>query len=181
MVSGQKHSGGAILPFNWRGWLDYGGGALADMACHTMDSIFMSLDPGFPTHVEAIHVDTLTDTAFPKGSTLKWTFGAKGDRPGFEIYWYDGTKSKLLVSGDYGDSCRIIPEADHQALAMELKEKIGSTRPPRVYEKSIGHHTEWREAAMGKQALRLPGLKFQIRRTLHRDHPARKCLSPLSW
>ena len=141
-----KKRGGAYLPFNWRGWLDFGGGALADMACHTMDSIFMSLDPGFPTHVEAINVDTLTDDAFPKGSTLKWTFGPKGDRPGFDVYWYDGTdneytdkdgntrrhprleelaegaklttsgniyvgtKHKLLVSGDYGDSCRIIPD-----------------------------------------------------------------------
>ena len=56
-----KKRGGSYLPFNWRGWLDFGGGALADMACHTMDSIFMSLDPGFPTHVEALNVDTLTD------------------------------------------------------------------------------------------------------------------------
>ncbi|MEO1575688.1 MAG: hypothetical protein AAFU65_12100, partial [Pseudomonadota bacterium] len=97
------------------------------------------------THVEAINVDTMTDDAFPNGSTLKWTFGPKGDRPGFEVYWYDGTdnsytdkdgkkrrhprleelaegaelrtsgniyvgtKHKLLVSGDYGDSSRIIP------------------------------------------------------------------------
>ena len=89
-----KKRGGAYLPFNWRGWLDFGGGALADMACHTMDSIFMSLDPGFPTHVEAINVDTLTDDAFPKGSTLKWTFGPKGDRPGFDVYWYDGTDNE---------------------------------------------------------------------------------------
>ncbi|MEM1297347.1 MAG: Gfo/Idh/MocA family oxidoreductase, partial [Verrucomicrobiota bacterium] len=78
--------GGPYHPFNWRGIIDFGGGALADMACHTMDSIFMSLDPGFPTHVEAINVDQMTDDAFPKGSTLKWTFGPKGNRPGFEVY-----------------------------------------------------------------------------------------------
>ena len=197
MQEGWRDRGGAILPFNWRGWLTYGGGALADMACHTMDSIFMSLDPGFPTHVEAINVDTLTDTAFPKGSTIKWTFGPKGDRPGFDVYWYDGTdneytdeegnqrrhprleelaegnqlttsgniyvgsKRKLLVSGDYGDSCRIVPETEHRALALELKEKTGSTRPARVYEKSIGHHTEWREAAIGNKPYDYPGSNFK--------------------
>ncbi len=189
--------GGPYLPFNWRGWLDFGGGALADMACHTMDSIFMSLDPGYPTHVEALNVDTLTDEAFPKGSTLKWTFGPKGDRPGFDVYWYDGTdneytdkdgkkrrhprleelaegsrlatsgnlyvgtKRKLLVTGDYGDSCRIIPETAHKELAAELKEKTGDYRPARVYEKSIGHHTEWREAAIGNKPYDYPGSNFK--------------------
>ncbi|MGI9241920.1 MAG: Gfo/Idh/MocA family oxidoreductase [Verrucomicrobiales bacterium] len=191
-----KKRGGAYLPFNWRGWLDFGGGALADMACHTMDSIFMSLDPGYPTHVEALNVDTLTDSAFPKGSTLKWTFGAKGERPGFDVFWYDGTdneytdkegktrrhprleelaqgakltssgniyvgtKRTLLVSGDYGDSCRFIPDEDHKALARELKDKTGDHRPKRVYEKSIGHHTEFREAAIGNQKYDYPGSNF---------------------
>lgn len=188
---------GAYHSFVWRGVLDFGGGALADMACHTMDSIFMSLDPGFPTHVETINVDTLTDDAFPNGSTLKWTFGPKGDRPGFVVYWYDGTdnaytdkqgnkrrhprleelaegakiansgniyvgtKRKLLVTGDYGDSCRIIPETDHRELALALKEKTGSARPERVYEKSIGHYNEWREAGMGKRAYDYPGSNFK--------------------
>jgi hypothetical protein len=192
-----KKRGGAILPFNWRGWLPYGGGALADMACHTMDSIFMSLDPGFPTHVEALNVDTLTKDAFPKGSTLRWSFGAKPERPAFDIYWYDGTdneytdkdgkkrrhprleelaqgsrlassgniyvgtKRTLLVTGDYGDSCRVIPETSHKELVAEMREKIGDHRPKRVYEKSIGHHTEWREAAVGNQAYDYPGSNFK--------------------
>ncbi len=189
--------GGPYHPFNWRGVLDFGGGALADMACHTMDSIFMSLDPGFPTHVEAINVDTLTDDAFPKGSTLKWTFGPKGDRPGFVVYWYDGTdneyqdkdgkkrrhprleelaegaelrtsgniyvgtKQKLLVSGDYGDSSRIIPDEAYREFAMALKEKTGDHRPARVIEPSIGHHTEWREAAIGNKPYDFPGSNFK--------------------
>lgn len=191
-----KKQRGVYHPFNWRGLIDYGGGALADMACHTMDSIFMSLDPGFPTHVEATNVDTLTEFAFPKGSTLKWTFGPKGDRPGFTVYWYDGTdnaegrgpdakrhprleelaegaqlstsgniyvgtKNKLLVTGDYGDSSRIIPDNKRIDLAKELKEKTGSHLPARVYEPSIGHHTEWREAAVGNKPYDYPGSNFK--------------------
>jgi hypothetical protein len=189
--------GGYYHPFNWRGTLDFGGGALADMACHTMDSIFMSLDPGYPTHVEAINVDTLTDDAFPKGSTLKWTFGPKGERPGFEVYWYDGTdneytgdkgetrrhprleelaegaelatsgniyvgtKHTLLVTGDYGDSARIVPEDAYRAFATALKDATGSHQPARVMETSIGHHTEWREAAIGNQPYDYPGSNFK--------------------
>ncbi|MBK1877424.1 Gfo/Idh/MocA family protein [Pelagicoccus mobilis] len=192
----ERKRGGSYLPFNWRGWLDFGGGALADMACHTMDSIFMSLDPGFPTHVEALNVDTLTNSAFPKGSTIKWTFGPNEKRPGFDVYWYDGTDNAyidkngkprrherleelaqgeslansgniyvgtqrtLLISGAYGDSARIIPKEDHRALAMELKEKTGDHRPTRVYERSIGHHTEFREAAIGNQPYNFPGSNF---------------------
>ncbi|CAN5300566.1 Gfo/Idh/MocA family oxidoreductase [soil metagenome] len=183
---------GVYHDFKWRGILDFGGGALADMACHTMDSIFMSLDPGYPTHVEAINVDTLTDDAFPKGSTLKWTFGPKGDRPGFEVYWYDGTDNEdngkrhprlveltngqnfansgniyvgsertLLVQGDYGDSSRIIPEDAHRELAQKLKDETDSPAPPAVYEKSIGHHTEWREAAIGNKPYDYPGSNFK--------------------
>ena len=192
-----KKRGGSYLPFNWRGWLDFGGGALADMACHTMDSIFMSLDPGFPTHVKALNVDTLTDSAFPKGSTLRWTFGPTANRPGFDVYWYDGTdnaytdkngkprrherleeiaqgetlansgniyigtKNTLLVTGDYGDSSRIIPNESHRAVAMALKEKTGDHRPARVYEPSIGHHTEFREAAIGNKPYDYPGSNFK--------------------
>jgi predicted dehydrogenase len=192
-----RKRGGAYLPFNWRGWLDFGGGALADMACHTMDSIFMSLDPGYPTHVEALNVDTMTDSAFPKGSTLRWTFGATDKRPGFDVYWYDGTdnaytdkngnprrherleeiaqgaelansgnlyvgtENTLLVTGDYGDSSRIIPDAAHRAVASKLREKTGDHRPARVYEKSIGHHTEFREAAIGNKPYDYPGSNFK--------------------
>ncbi len=157
----------------------------------------MSLDPGYPTHVEALNVDTLTDAAFPKGSTLRWTFGPTDKRPGFDVYWYDGTdnaytdkngkprrherleeiaqgaelansgnlyvgtKNTLLVTGDYGDSSRIIPNEAHRAVAMELKEKTGDHRPARVYEPSIGHHTEFREAAIGNKPYDYPGSNFK--------------------
>ena len=59
-------------PFAWRGFLDFGGGALADMACHTMDSIFMSMNPGFPTEVEVLEVNGQSDDMFPTGVILRW-------------------------------------------------------------------------------------------------------------
>jgi hypothetical protein len=82
-------------PFKWRGFYDFGGGALADMACHTMDSIFMSMNPGFPTKVEVLEINGHSDDQFPLGSIIKWSYAAGKlpngkDRPAFDVYWYDG-------------------------------------------------------------------------------------------
>jgi predicted dehydrogenase len=82
-------------PFAWRGWYDFGGGALADMACHTMDSIFMSMNPGYPVSVEVLEINGHTTETFPKGSIIKWSYAAGKlpngkDRPAFDVYWYDG-------------------------------------------------------------------------------------------
>lgn len=87
--------------FAWRGWYDFGGGALADMACHTMDSIFWSLNPGLPTSVEVLEIYGHTAETFPKGAIFRWTYAAgtlpNGQpRPELVIYWYEG---KLLKDG----------------------------------------------------------------------------------
>ena len=172
-------------PFVWRGWEAYGAGALGDMASHTMDSIFIALDPGFPTHVECLSVQGDSDVAFPESSTLKWTFGSTAYRPGFEVFWYDGksrparpeslpdgrelppsgnlyigTEATLLVTGDYGDSCRIIPEEKHKEITRAIKSETGSPRPPRLLERSPGHHTEWRMACLGEKPSTYPGSNF---------------------
>jgi len=95
----KKYGGGAgksvYHTFAWRGWYDFGGGALADMACHTMDSIFMSMNPGYPTAVEVLEINGHTTEMFPKGSIMKWSYAAGKlpngkDRPAFDVYWYDG-------------------------------------------------------------------------------------------
>jgi hypothetical protein len=64
---------------------------------------------------------------------------------------YIGTKESLLVTGDYGDRSRIIPEANMQ--------KIGS--PPKLLERSIGHHEEWRQACLGNKPIDFPGSNFK--------------------
>ncbi len=187
-------------PFAWRGFLDFGGGALADMACHTMDSIFMSMNPGYPTSVEVLEINGQSTDMFPTGAILRWTYGPGKlpngkDRPGFTVTWYDGklknekgedalalervakaigedklrmpdgslqkiptsgnvyigTKESLLVTGDYGDRSRIIPEANMQ--------KIGN--PPKMLERSIGHYEEWRQACLGLKPFDFPGSNFR--------------------
>ncbi len=82
-------------PFNWRGFYDFGGGALADMACHTMDSIFMSMSPGYPTKVEVLEINGHSEDMFPLGSIIRYSYAAGklpngAERPAFNVYWYDG-------------------------------------------------------------------------------------------
>lgn len=78
-----------IAPFNWRGFWDYGSGAIGDIACHAMDASYTSLNLGYPTEISAESPDT-TDIAFPSESTIRYTFPAKGGRPEVKLTWMDG-------------------------------------------------------------------------------------------
>ncbi|MFO0839128.1 MAG: Gfo/Idh/MocA family oxidoreductase [Phycisphaerae bacterium] len=165
----------AYHPFNWRGYFDFGCGALGDMACHTLDGMFWALDPGAPTSVEPFAGTPATSDSFPKSTIIKWSYPAKGKRPAFVSYWYDGglspttpaalemgrklpstgnlfigTKATMLVSGDYGESPRIIPET-------KMKE-IG--KPAQMLERSPGHQQEWLMACVGEKPLDFPKSNF---------------------
>lgn len=78
------------VPFSWRGFWDFGTGALGDMACHTANLAFMSLGLTAPTSVEAVTDGTETDVSPPKNSKITYLFPAVGDRPAVKYVWYDG-------------------------------------------------------------------------------------------
>ncbi len=83
-------------PWNWRGWWDFGTGALGDMACHIMHPVFKSLKLKYPVKAQGSSTLLLTDCApnaqmvtlkfpervAPKGSKIKY--------PAVEVIWYDG-------------------------------------------------------------------------------------------
>jgi predicted dehydrogenase len=83
--------GAGYHPFAWRGWFDFGSGALGDMACHTLNMPFMALDLRDPIAVEAESSGTDRDS-FPKWSVIRYTFPARGARPALTLTWYDGGK-----------------------------------------------------------------------------------------
>jgi predicted dehydrogenase len=155
-------------PFKWRGWWDFGAGALGDMAAHTMDGMFWALDAFDPVSVEPVTMADMNGETFPKAGVMKWHFAARGDRPAFDGYWYEGglkpqrppelepnrklpetgnlfigTKATMMVSGDYGNSPRIIPESKQKELG----------KPPKMLERSPGNYVEWVSAAKGEKPL----------------------------
>jgi predicted dehydrogenase len=76
-------------PFNWRGWVDWGQGALGDMGAHLIDFPFWSLNLGMPTSVEAISTP-FKDVCYPNATTVYYEFAARGSMPPVKLTWYDG-------------------------------------------------------------------------------------------
>ena len=149
------------LPFNWRGWWDFGCGALGDMACHLLDPVFSALKLGYPASVQACATKVNKET-FPLASIVRYEFGARGDMPPAKLNWYDGgmkpprpdelepgrrmtsvvfigDKGKLMC-GEYGDNPRLIPES-------KMKEY---KRPPKTLPRVKGSHEQnWIRACKG--------------------------------
>ena len=81
-------------PWNWRGWWDYGTGALGDMACHILHPVFEGLKLGYPTKAQASSSLLLNDSA-PVSQAAKLTFPSRGRQgkmklPEVDVHWYDG-------------------------------------------------------------------------------------------
>ena len=146
----------AYLPFNWRGWWDFGTGALGDIGCHAMDPVFRALKLGHPVSVEAISTLVNNET-YPVASAVHYQFPARGDMPAVKLTWYDGGmrpprpdeleddrqigSNGALFIGDKGKMLgeRLIPES-------RMKEY---GKPPQLLPRSPGHHQEWIDACKG--------------------------------
>ena len=81
-------------PWNWRGWWDFGTGALGDMACHILHPVFKALQLGYPTKVQGSSTALLTDCA-PQAQMVTYVFPARGKKdkvklPEVTVTWYDG-------------------------------------------------------------------------------------------
>jgi predicted dehydrogenase len=151
----------ALCHFVWRGWWDYGTGALGDMGAHLLDQPFWALKLGYPTSVQASST-RYTDDSYPVAEMVTYEFPQRGDMPPVKLTWYDGglmpprpediepgrmmgddgggvlfvgDKGKMMCS-TYGRNPRIIPEIKMQAYK----------RPEKTIPRSPGIHEEWVEA-----------------------------------
>lgn len=100
-------------PFNWRGWWDFGTGALGDMACHTANMAFMALKLRDPISVVADVVVDLNKETYPAGARVVFQFGQRGSMSPVKFTWYEGKQNgKKLVPPE---------ELTKRAIALDKK------------------------------------------------------------
>jgi hypothetical protein len=87
---GRAERSGVYVPFNWRGWQDFGTGALGDMACHTANMPFRALKLGYPSEIEAWNPPASTTKAYPLKSKIRFLFPERDGLPPVNFHWYDG-------------------------------------------------------------------------------------------
>jgi predicted dehydrogenase len=83
--------------FKWRGWKDFGTGALGDMACHTVNMPFRALKLGFPTVVECEATSDYMPETYPKSSRIRFEFPERDGLPPLKFWWYDGNPDEKSV------------------------------------------------------------------------------------
>ena len=81
-------------PWNFRGWWDFGTGALGDMACHILHPVFKALNLKYPIQVQGSSTPLLSESC-PNAEMIKYTFPARDNMPKVampqvDVYWYDG-------------------------------------------------------------------------------------------
>jgi predicted dehydrogenase len=182
-VAPQRPYDAAYCPFVWRGWKDFGTGAVGDMGIHNAAMPFAALELGPPSAAEIVKTSGLKDETFPIWSTLKVEFAARGDRGPVTLYWYDGGKkpSADLVEGHKladngaivvgtkgtlhsvewtGGDWGLLPEGrfrDYQAPKPTLPRAPGQS-----------HHEEWLRACRGGPPAfcRFDGFASQLTETM---------------
>jgi len=149
-------------PWNFRGWIDFGTGALGDMGCHHWNTPRRALKLGHPTSVSASSTKMMGES-WPLGSIITYHFPARDKMPAVRVVWYDGglrparpvemepgrrmpndgiiyrgTKGVMMAGGASGIP-QLMPESKRRAYKA----------PPRTLKRRSGIYGEWYEAVRG--------------------------------
>ena len=151
-------------PFNFRGWFEYGAGALGDMGCHRANTIYKVLDLTYPTHVEASS-SRVSEVAFPTSSLITFDYPKRGSRPAVRLRWTDGgilpAKPKamgaeplpeegILYRGTKGDMLVAFVEGKSQEPRVFGPGAAAAAKLPRTLPRRQGGiYGEWLEACKG--------------------------------
>jgi predicted dehydrogenase len=158
-------------PFNWRGWVDWGVGAIGDMGAHLIDHSMWALNLGLPTSVETVSTP-FNGASYPLATQTFYEFAARGAMPAVKMTWYDGgllpkkpeelgegelnkgggalligSKGKLLHD-TYGMNPRLLPKSLHDSFGTPAQ------KLPRIAGEE--HEMNWVAAAKGKMETSCP-------------------------
>jgi predicted dehydrogenase len=192
----------AYLPFVWRGWGDFGCGALGDMGSYSFDTIFRVLKLEAPVSVEASSTERYEET-YPVASVIHYNFAARGEMPAVKFIWYDGglkpprpeeleegrvfkgegeeEDEGLLFVGDRGKIlCGF--NGRHPQLIPEAK-MSSYKQPAKTLPRSSGNEREWLDACKGGKVK--PGGNFEfsgmVTETLLLGNVATRWGQKLNW
>lgn len=158
-------------PFNWRGWVDWGVGAIGDMGAHLIDHSMWALDLGYPTTIETVSTP-FNGVCYPNATMTFYEFPARGNKPPVKLTWYDGgllppkpaelvgeelnkgggamlvgSKGKLLHD-TYGAKPRLLPKSLHDSHGKPAQKLA------RVPDEN--HEMNWADAIKGKTTISCP-------------------------
>ena len=192
----------AYTPFVWRGWADFGCGALGDMGSYSFDTIFRVLKLDAPVTVEASSTDRYEET-YPAASIIRYDFAARGDMPPVKFTWYDGglkparpeelepdrpfrgdgedEDEGLLFIGDRGKIlCGF--NGGHPKLIPQSR-MDSFQQPAKTLPRSPGNEREWLDACKGGSGK--PGGNFEfegmVTETLLLGNVAARLGQKFSW
>jgi len=156
----------AYVPHNWRGFPDFGCGAIGDMACHILGTPNMALMLTAPTSVECVKQEGKGKYTFPQQAVIRFDFPARGSMPPVKVFWHDGLKERpavegvandellgdkdtngsalmgdkgMVTTGCYGELTRLVPAAKMKDYKL----------PPQLLTRSPGHYRDWIRACKG--------------------------------
>ena len=155
-------------PFNWRGWTDWGVGAIGDMGAHLIDHAYWSLDLGYPTTIETLSTP-YNRASYPAATTTYYEFPARGAKPAVRLSWYDGgllpAKPEELGADEVdkgggvlyvGSKGKLIHET-YGASPRLLGAAANAPKPPQTFKRiTTSHEMNWIDAIRGRQEVSSP-------------------------
>lgn len=168
----------AYLPFVWRGWVDFGCGALGDMGCYSLDTVYRVLELSGPLRAEASSTHRY-EASYPQASLVTLHLAARGNGSPVTFHWFDGglrpwrrpeldpgqawEAEGLLFVGEEGSILcdfvggrpRLLPASRRQSFR----------EPPRTLPRSPGNEREWIEAILDRRKRTGANFEFSARVT----------------
>lgn len=188
----------AYCPFVWRGWKDFGTGAVGDMGIHNTAMPFAALELGPPSSAEVVATSGLKPESFPVWSRMRLEFPARQGRGPVAMYWYDGgqrpsadligghklAENGAIVVGTKGTLHSVEWTGGEWSLLPE--ERFRDFKPPETSQPRApkeSHHQEWLRACRGGPPAfcRFDGFAAQLTETMLVANLALRTGRKITW